>query len=52
MQLYCNDCIQVMSNMMGGIVDAVITDPPYNVSRENNFTTMGSACRQGMDFGE
>lgn len=52
MKLYCNDCIQAMSNMMGGIVDTVITDPPYNVSRENNFTTMGSACRQGMDFGE
>ena len=52
MQLYCNDCIQVTSDMVDGIVDAVITDPPYNVSRENNFTTMGSACRQGMDFGE
>lgn len=52
MKLYCNDCMQAMSNMMGGIVDAVITDPPYNVSRKNNFTTMGSACRQGMDFGE
>ena len=52
MKLYCNDCIQAMSNMMGGIVDAVITDPPYNVSRKNNFTTMVSAYRQGMDFGE
>ena len=36
MQLYCDDCIQAMSNMMSGIVDAVITDPPYNVSRENS----------------
>lgn len=49
MKLYCNDCIQVMSDMMDGIVDAVITDPPYNVSRENSFTTMSSACRQGLD---
>ena len=23
MKLYCNDCIQAMSNMMGGIVDIV-----------------------------
>jgi DNA modification methylase len=28
--------------------DAIITDPPYNVSRPNNFTTIG---RTGIDFG-
>ena len=32
--------------------DACIVDPPYNVSRPNNFQTMGSASRIGMDFGE
>lgn len=31
------------------IVDAIITDPPYNISRENNFETIG---RKGIDFGE
>ena len=31
-----------------GIFDAVITDPPYNISRENNFTTIG---RSGIKFG-
>ena len=30
-------------------VDAIITDPPYNIAKENNFHTMG---RQGIDFGE
>lgn len=30
-------------------VDAIITDPPYNVSKNNNFKTMG---RYGIDFGE
>jgi len=30
-------------------VDAIITDPPYNVSRQSNFHTMG---RKGVDFGE
>lgn len=30
-------------------VDAIITDPPYNVSRKNNFKSIG---RNGIDFGE
>ena len=29
-------------------VDAIITDPPYNISRKNNFKTIG---RNGIDFG-
>lgn len=29
--------------------DAVITDPPYNISRKNNFHTIG---RAGINFGE
>ncbi|MFV8468179.1 DNA-methyltransferase [Mycoplasma sp. VS292A] len=29
-------------------IDAIITDPPYNISRKNNFKTIG---RQGIDFG-
>lgn len=52
MKLYNEDCIECLKQMEGRQIDAIITDPPYNVSRENNFTTMGSACRQGMDFGE
>lgn len=31
-------------------VDAIITDPPYNISKENNFTTMHNP-RKGVDFG-
>jgi DNA modification methylase len=30
-------------------VDAIITDPPYNLSKKNNFHTM---ARAGLDFGE
>lgn len=30
-------------------VDAIITDPPYNISKKNNFKTLG---RNGIDFGE
>lgn len=33
-------------------VDHVITDPPYNISKANNFATMSNAKRQGVDFGE
>lgn len=29
-------------------VDAIITDPPYNISRKNNFESIG---RSGIDFG-
>ncbi|MCD8040040.1 MAG: DNA (cytosine-5-)-methyltransferase [Clostridia bacterium] len=31
-------------------VDAIITDPPYNISKENNFNTLASP-RKGIDFG-
>ena len=33
-------------------VNHIITDPPYNISKSNNFSTMNSAKRQGVDFGE
>lgn len=34
------------------LVDHIITDPPYNISQDNNFKTMNSAKRQGVDFGD
>ncbi len=36
----------------GITVDHIITDPPYNISQDNNFSTMKSANRKGVDFGE
>jgi len=50
-KIYNGDCLDVMRYLInnGTKVDAVITDPPYNISRKNNFTTMG---RSGIDFGE
>jgi DNA modification methylase len=30
-------------------IDLVLTDPPYNIARNNNFSIMG---RAGIDFGE
>lgn len=32
-------------------VDHIITDPPYVISKKNNFSTMKSAKRKGVDFG-
>ena len=53
-KLYRDDCLEVMKKMieMGEKVDCVITDPPYNISRETNFSTLKGASRMGMDFGE
>ena len=50
-QLFQGDCLEIMDKLVeqGVKVDCVITDPPYNISRDNNFHTMG---RAGIDFGE
>lgn len=43
------DSISILDNIDINSVDAIITYPPYNISRDNNFKTMG---RTGIDFGE
>ena len=43
------DSLELMKDIPDESVDAIITDPPYNISRDNNFHTMG---RAGIDFGE
>lgn len=54
MKIYNNDAYQKIKDFQkeGLIVDHIITDPPYNISKDNNFSTMSSAHRQGVDFGE
>lgn len=49
--LYKGDCLEVMDELIarGIVVDVIITDPPYNIAKDNNFHTMG---RKGIDFGE
>ena len=46
------DCLEIMKDIPDKSIDLIVTDPPYNVSRPNNFKTLGSASRIGMDFGE
>ncbi|WP_373435434.1 DNA-methyltransferase, partial [Metamycoplasma equirhinis] len=47
------DCIELITELKQKfkkpIFDAIITDPPYNISRKNNFKTIG---RAGIDFGQ
>lgn len=47
--LHLGDCLEVMKQIPDKSVDLVLTDPPYNIARDNNFSTMG---RAGIDFGE
>lgn len=52
-QIYNDDANKVLENLLQKDiqVDHIITDPPYNISKDNNFATMRSAKRQGIDFG-
>jgi DNA modification methylase len=48
-KLIQGDCLEVMKSIPNKSVDLVLTDPPYNIARNNNFSTMG---RAGIDFGK
>lgn len=43
------DCLERTKEIPDDSVDLILTDPPYNIARDNNFHTMG---RAGIDFGE
>lgn len=49
--IYNDDCKNMIKLMIKQNikVDLILTDPPYNISKENNFKTIG---RSGIDFGE
>ena len=53
MELYLDDAYTKINDLLLSktIVSHIITDPPYNISKENNFSTMNSV-RTGIDFGE
>ena len=55
--IYNMDCIEGMKLIPDWSIDAIITDPPYNIARKNNFHTMKNkywkpAHRRGIDFWE
>lgn len=51
-QLYHGDCLEIMPTL--DKADAVIADPPYNISKASNLHTMKDRVnkRVGTDFGE
>ena len=49
LKTYNKDCLIGLQELQKETVDALITDPPYNIARDNNFKSMG---RAGIDFGE
>ncbi len=52
--LYNKDCRKQLIELKNKniIVDSIITDPPYNISKDNNFHTLTNATRQGIHFGD
>ncbi|KRN10859.1 DNA-methyltransferase [Liquorilactobacillus mali] len=42
------DCLVAMKKIPNESIDLVLTDPPYNIAKDNNFDTMG---RSSIDFG-
>ena len=38
--IYNMDCIEGMKLIPDWSIDAIITDPPYNIARKNNFHAM------------
>lgn len=53
MELYNADAYKIIKEFQrkGVKVDHIITDPPYNISKDNNFVTMNNP-RKGVDFGD
>lgn len=51
MKLIQGECLEEMDKLIkqGIKVDAIITDPPYNISAKNNFKSIG---RSGVYFGD
>jgi len=52
-KIYYMDAIEFLKKIPDNSVDLVLTDPPYNISKKNNFGTMERYSQyEGMDFGE
>ena len=51
--LHKGDCLELMRDIPDGSVDLILTDIPFNISRESNFDSMKDRTgRNGLDFGE
>ena len=50
-KLYNADCFDILKDMPDKSIDLIITDPPYNISRQRKFTMKGKTPIN-LDFGE
>ncbi|WP_347938176.1 DNA (cytosine-5-)-methyltransferase [Mycoplasma feriruminatoris] len=52
-EIYNNDSYEIIEELIEQKVSVnhIITDPPYNISQKNNFKTLKTANRQGINFG-
>lgn len=52
-EIICGDCLKLLPGIPDSSIDLILTDPPYNISRENNFSSMQRYnSYTGIDFGE
>lgn len=52
-KIHCADCLEFMKDIPDNLIDLIVADTPYNISKKNNFATMERYNQyKGMDFGE
>lgn len=52
-KLFHDNCLEIIKRIPNESIDLILTDIPYNISKENNFKTMKDReGRNGIDFGE
>lgn len=52
-RVFCMDCMELLARMPDGCVSMILTDPPYGISYQNNFTNrkhMMLAGDNGIDY--
>lgn len=53
-RIYCMDCMELLAQVPDGYVSLILTDPPYGISYQNNFTKRKHRVLtgdEGMDYG-
>lgn len=48
-KIICGDALSILPELPKSEFRLCLTDPPFNISRDNNYKTMG---RNGIDFGD
>ena len=48
-RIYCMDCLELFSQIPDGHVSMILTDPPYGISYQNNFTKRKHRVLKGDD---